>query len=358
MRTMKLLNGVRDVKIIDGGFLAPKGILIEDFYGDAMLKTQKPMATAVVPNSNSFADSYLLKCEVRAKKRQIERMIIGFDAVGFAKKYEKRTEDKVRLFTKGSRIKEEETLILPLPYATEEKKTALLSGKDGFALSFSLGDDYPCVIGGMAFGSAKDVDAPRVVFITTDVKITKDLLKSALQSAVKDSVLMMNGGNGEHDAYYAVSSNCAENALIAVKDLEYDKFLKALRFTMDELAKQMAAEGEVQPMKVCIKGATSKQAGQMIIKNLFARGSVVKLRADTLAFSVFETLGSTGISFHKERLCAYLSSSQGKLRFLENGDAIPVSKERLEKIVNVGWVELTIELGLGNFSASGWTYVL
>ena len=356
--TMKLLNGVRDVKIIEGGFLAPQGFLIEDFYGDCMLKTTRPMATVVLPNTNSFASSYLLKCEVRAKKRQIERLIIGFDAVGFSRKYEKRTEEKVRLFTKGSRIKEEETLILPLPYTSEEKKAALLSGKDGFALSFSLGDDYPCTVAGMTFGSAKVVDAPRMALITTDVKITKDLLRSALKTAVNDTFLMINGGNGENDAYYGVSSCAAQNALISEKDSEYDKFLKALRFTLDELAKRMAFEGGEQPLKVCIKGATSKQAGQALIKRIFERGSVATLQAETLALSVVRALGSTGEVFYKERLSAYLSSSQGKLRFLEEGYALPVASERLENICSAETVELVIELGLGNFSASGWTYVL
>lgn len=358
MRNMKLLSGVRDVKIIEGGFLAPKGFLIEDFYGDYMLKTVKPMATAILPNSNSFADKYLLKCAVRAHKRQIERMIIGFDAVGFGKQYEKRTEEKVRLFTKGSRIKEEETLILPLPKASDEKREAVMQGRDGFALSFSLGDDYPCVIGGMVFGSAKDVDAPRIALITTDVKITKDLLKSALKSAIKDTFLMINGGNGEHDAYYAVSSCTAENAVIAVKDLEYDKFVKALRFTVDELAGLMARDGGEKPLKICIKGATSKQAGQAIVKTIFERASIAKLEADNLAFSVIEALGSTGMTFYKERLFSYLSSSQGTLRFLDEGYALPIHTERLKSVLTAERIELVIELGLGNFSASGWTYVL
>ncbi len=356
MTAMKILNGLRDVKILEGGFLAPQGFLIEDFYGDYMLKTKRPMATVVVSNTNSFAAKYLLKCEVRAYKRQIERLIIGFDAVGFSKKYEKKTEEKVRLFTKGSRIKEEETLILPLPYADEEKKAALLSGKDGFALSFSLGDDYPCTIGGMVFGSAKDVDAPRIAFITTDVKIKKELLKSALQSAINDTFLMMNGGNGENDAYYAVSSCCAENALISVKDVEYDKFLKALRFTLDELAKQMAFEGGAKPLKVSVKGATSKQAAKSIIKNIFERGSVTRLERETLAFSMFEALGSTGMTFYKDRLNAYLTSSVGTLRFLEEGCALPVLEERLMNILSAETVEIVVELGLGNFSASGWSY--
>ena len=357
MTAMKILNGLRDVKILEGGFLAPKGFLTEEFYGNYMLKTARPMATAILPNTNSFAAKYLLKCEIRAHKRQIERLIIGFDAVGFSKKYEKRTEEKVRLFTKGSRIKEEETLILPLPYVSEEKKTALMSGKDGFALSFSLGDDYPCKIGGFAFGSAKDVDAPRIVLITTDVKITKELLKSALQSAVKDTFLMMNGGNGENDAYYAVSSCCAENALISVKDLEYDKFLKAMRFSLDELAKQTAFEGAAKPLKLSIKGATSKQSAKTIMKNIFDRGSVTKLEGETLAFSLLEALGSTGIEFYKDRLNAFLSSSVGDLRFLEDGCALPIFEKRLENILSAQTVELVVNLGLGNFSASGWTCV-
>lgn len=357
MTNMKILNGLRDVKILEGGFLSPKGFRIEDFYGDFMLKTARPMATVVIPNTNSFAAKYLLKCEVRAYKRQIERLIIGFDAVGLSRQYKGRTEEKVRLFTKGSRIKEEETLILPLPYADEEKKEALLSGKEGYAFSFSLGDDYPCTIGGMVFGSAKVVEAPRVALLTTDVKITKELLKSALQSVVKDTFLMMHGGNGANDCFYAVSSCAAENAVIVVKDVEYDKFLKALRFVADELAKLMAFEGGAKPLKFCVRGATSKQAAKSIVKNALDRGSVARLNGKKLALAVFEALGSTGMTFYKERLSAYLSSSSGRLQFLEEGYPLPISEERLAELLSEETVEIVTELGLGNFSASGWTCV-
>ena len=75
-------------------------------------------------------------------------------------KYSTKPKERMKVFTKGSRIKEEETLILTLPYESEEKKAKILSGEDGFALSFSLGDDYPCVVGGFALGSIAEMDKP------------------------------------------------------------------------------------------------------------------------------------------------------------------------------------------------------
>ena len=357
MKKVKLIAGVRDTEIISGGFTAPKGYKISDFPCGAIFTTTRPMMSAIVANSNSFRGTYLSKCVVRARKRQTERFIIAFDTAGLTEKYLRRPAERMKLFTKGSRIKEEETLILSLPWASEERKAKILSGEEGFALSFSLGDDYPCAIGGFAFGSVANMDEPRCALLTTDVKIRKPLLESALKSAVRDSFLMLEGGNGPMDCFYAVSSCSAENAVLSEKDTEYEKFVKALRFVAEELAVRIAGADGKKVLKITVKGATSKQAAKLVVRNAFSRASVVNWDEKTFAQSALEAIATTGLPLHKEFVSVSVLSSFGTLFVVDRGYPLPVSAHMLEEHRNAEDVELIMDIGIGNFSASGWTYI-
>ena len=357
MKKVKLIAGVRDTEIVSGGFTAPKGFKISDFPGGAIFTTVRPMMSAIVANTNSFRGGYLSKCIVRARKRQTERFIIAFDAAGLTEKYSTKPKERMKVFTKGSRIKEEETLILTLPYESEEKKAKILSGEDGFALSFSLGDDYPCVVGGFALGSIAEMDKPRCALLTTDVKIRKPLLESALKSAVRDSFLMLEGGNGPLDCFYAVSSCSAENAVLAEKDTEYEKFVKALRFVAEELARRIASSGGKKLLKITVKGATSKQAAKIVVRNAFARGGVANWNEKTFADGALEAIATTGLPLHKEYVSVCVVSSFGRLFVVDRGFPLPVSARMLEEHRNADDIEVVMNIGIGNFFASGWTYI-
>ena len=338
--------------------MAPKGFLIEPFGEDQLLlKPVRRMNVAMLTNTNTFASSYLLKCERRSKRRKIEWLLIAFDSIGLTRAYEGRIEAKMRAYTKGSRIKEVQTLIFPLPKVEAERIRSISSGEDGFAFSFFLGDDYPCTVAGMAYGSAKNRGAGRSVLLLTDVKISAELLRKALKAAVKETFSMLLGGNGRNDCIYALSSCEAENLIVTEKDVEYDKFCRALKFVADELAKRIACAGEEKPLRYTVKGAYSKQAARAVVKTLLQREDVALLAHERLAEDVLQAVGGTPALASRERLTIDIVSPTGKLCLFTEGYALPVSVERFGEVLLGEEIEVVADLAVGNFSASGWTYV-
>jgi len=104
--------------------------------------------------------------------------------------------------------------------------------------------------------------ATMLCFITTDVAITKPLLKRALKNAVGDSFnkLTIDIHQSPDDVAMVLASGLAGNRPIVSQCPRYKRFAKALAEVCDDLARQMAldAEGATRMFKVVIKGAATK----------------------------------------------------------------------------------------------------
>ena len=108
--------------------------------------------------------------------------------------------------------------------------------------------------------------ATTLLFITTDVAISKYLLGRALKRAVGNSLnkLTVDGHQSTNDTAIILASGLADNRTIVSQCPRYKRFAKALGQLCDDLAKQMAldAEGATRMFKSCqrcgYKGRCSK----------------------------------------------------------------------------------------------------
>ena len=104
--------------------------------------------------------------------------------------------------------------------------------------------------------------ATTLLFVTTDVAITKALLAKALKSAVGNSLnkLTVDGHQSTNDTAIILASGLAGNRPITSQCPRYKRFAKVLADLCDDLTRQMAldAEGATRMFKVIVKGAATK----------------------------------------------------------------------------------------------------
>ena len=96
-----------------------------------------------------------------------------------------------------------------------------------FSYGFDLGD-IPCKIGGIFKGSLHVAPnmATTLVFLTTDVNITSEMLQKALSAETRETLNMLDldGSPSPNDMACIMANGKAGNYLISCADTEYTKF--------------------------------------------------------------------------------------------------------------------------------------
>ncbi|MCI5712060.1 MAG: bifunctional glutamate N-acetyltransferase/amino-acid acetyltransferase ArgJ, partial [Lachnospiraceae bacterium] len=103
-------------------------------------------------------------------------------------------------------------------------------------------------IGGMCKGSGMIHPnmCTMLSFVTTDAKISKQMLQEALSEDVKDTynMISVDGDTSTNDTCLLLANGEAGNEEIITKNDDYIKFKEALNFVNTTLAKKMAGDGE------------------------------------------------------------------------------------------------------------------
>lgn len=115
------------------------------------------------------------------------------------------------------------------------------------AVEFKLNGQI-CHLGGIAKGSGmiNPNMATMLVFLTTDVSITAELLHKAIYEDVKSSFNMVSvdGDTSTNDMLSILANGLAGNATITAEDESYKTFCQALNAVTVKLCKMIAGDGE------------------------------------------------------------------------------------------------------------------
>lgn len=195
--------------------------------------------------------------------------------------------------------------------------------------------------------------ATMLCFLSTDAAISKTLLKSALQDAVKESFnrISVDTDMSTNDTVYFLANGAAGNSEIKKKDKDYKLFAEAITEICKRLARELIKDGEgvKRIVDIFIHGAKTaadadkiaKQLGySMLFKTMIAG-------ADPNWGRVVASLGSTRIPFDSSKLDI---SFQGT-KILSNGSPINGIRPRLRKKLKVSEVRVDVDLKLGKGSA-------
>lgn len=233
-----------------------------------------------------------------------------------------------------------------------------------FAVKVRLGSATVTIGGackgvGMIYPEMKTArHATMLGFITTDASISKRMLESALDDAIRDSFNMVSvdGDMSTNDSCFVMANGLAANRRIVSKGADYRKFTEALTHMSIELAKMLARDGEgaTKLVEIEVRGAGSVGDARAAARKI-STSNLLKCAifgGDPNWGRICAAAGSSSAAVDPGRADVYL----GPVKALANGMIAPgFSKERARKFFKGKEVHITVDLKLGKYAAKAWT---
>jgi len=215
-------------------------------------------------------------------------------------------------------------------------------------------------IGGMVKGSGMIHPnmATMLCFLTTDVSISRELLQASLQRAVMRSFnrVTVDGDTSTNDMALIMANGAS--GVTVIDRAEHEAFSLALEQVCVTLAKAMARDGEgaTKLVTVTVNGVADEKTAEVLAKSV-ASSSLVKAAcfgADANWGRILCAMGYSGAEFDPDRTNVSFKSKAGEIAVFSNGGPIPFSEDAAKKILSEEEIEILINAGEGNGSASAW----
>lgn len=229
------------------------------------------------------------------------------------------------------------------------------------AVEFELGGKV-CRMGGIAKGSGMIHPnlATMLIFITSDVAISSEMLQKALKADVNKTfnMISVDGDTSTNDTVAIISNGMAGNKLINSDDEEYDVFCKALYMITSKLCKVLAADGEgaTKLLECIVTGGKDVQTAQTVAKSVIC-SSLLKAAmfgADANWGRVLCAIGYSGADVDINKIDVAFKSVKGELPVCKNGAGIPFSEEKAKEILLENEIDILIDLNDGASCATAW----
>ena len=229
------------------------------------------------------------------------------------------------------------------------------------AVSFSIGGKE-VILGGMAKGSGMIHPnmATLIGVLTTDISISRELLKEALKENVKYTfnMISVDRDTSTNDTVVALANGMAGNNMITEKNEDYGIFCKALNTVMTRLAKMLAADGEgaTKLFEVTVKGALTWDDAAKLSKAVISSNLVktAVFGSDANWGRIMCAMGYSGVEFDPEKVDLYIGSENGSLQLVGNGLTTDYSEKTATDILAAKEVKAVIDLKQGSASATAW----
>lgn len=229
------------------------------------------------------------------------------------------------------------------------------------AVSFSIGGKE-VILGGMAKGSGMIHPnmATLIGVLTTDISISRELLKEALKENVKYTfnMISVDRDTSTNDTVVVLANGMAGNNMITEKNEDYGIFCKALNTVMTRLAKMLAADGEgaTKLLEVTVKGALTWDDAAKLSKAVISSNLVktAVFGSDANWGRIMCAMGYSGVEFDPEKVDLYIESENGSLQLVGNGLTTDYSEKTATDILSAKEVKAVIDLKQGSASATAW----
>ncbi len=229
------------------------------------------------------------------------------------------------------------------------------------AFEFTVGGKT-CRIGGIAKGSGMIHPnmATMLVFVTTDCKISAEMLQKALSADVKDSFNMVSvdGDTSTNDMVSVLANGMAENTEIVCEGEDFDAFCEALAGVTQYLCRKIAGDGEgatkLLECKVC--GAKDEKTAKIVAKSVICSSlfKAAMFGADANWGRVLCAIGYAGADVDVMKVDVAFRSVKGEISVCKNGAGVPFSEEKAKEILLEKEIEVLIALNEGNGEATAW----
>lgn len=258
-----------------------------------------------------------------------------------------------------------EALVASLGYDNSHDAAAAIMTTDTVekevAYSFDI-DGVECKIGGIAKGSGMIHPnmATMLVFVTSDVAISPELLQKALSEDVQTSfnMISVDGDTSTNDMVTVLANGMAGNKEITEEGAAYDEFKKALNAVTVNLCRKIAGDGEgASKLLECkVSHAKTDKAAKGSAKSVIC-SSLLKAAmfgADANWGRVLCALGYSGEDIDVNKIDVSFKSAKGEIPVCVNGAGIEFSEEKAKEILLEKEIEILIDLKDGEYSATAW----
>ena len=229
------------------------------------------------------------------------------------------------------------------------------------AVSFEIGGKE-CIVGGIAKGSGMIHPnmATMLVFVTTDVSISPEMLQKALSEDVKDSFNMVSvdGDTSTNDMVSVLANGMAGNETIVSEGEDFDAFKAALAEVTKTLCRMIAGDGEgaTKLLECNVTGAVSKDIAVTVSKSVICSALVksAMFGADANWGRILCAIGYSGAEVDVDKIDVAFQSEAGVLPVCKDGRGIPFSEEFAKEVLSEKEIKIQVELNCGDAAATAW----
>ena len=229
------------------------------------------------------------------------------------------------------------------------------------AVEFTIGGKT-CKIGGIAKGSGMIHPnmATMLVFITTDTAITPKMLQKALSNDIKSTFNMVSvdGDTSTNDMVTVMANGMAENREITSEGDDFAQFCKALNTVTVRLCKMIAGDGEgaTKLIECKVSSAKSDAIAKTVAKSVICSSltKAAMFGADANWGRVLCAIGYSGADVDVAKIDVSFKSKAGEIEVCKNGAGVDFSEEKAKEILLEEEIEILVNLGSGDFSATAW----
>lgn len=226
------------------------------------------------------------------------------------------------------------------------------------AAEVDLGDGV-VKIGGIAKGAGMIHPnmATMIAVITTDAAIEPVTLRTALRVAVNKTFncISVDGDTSTSDSVFVLANGASGTARIASDGDRYAAFLAGLTEVAGRLARLIVQDGEgtTRVVEITVRGAASdadaRLAGQTVMTSLLVKTAFHG--AELNWGRITAAVGRSGADVDPDRLALAI----GDVWIVKNGVGLPETYATAEPLLREKDVRVTIDLGLGQGTFTGWT---
>lgn len=261
-------------------------------------------------------------------------------------------ESQLKPLAKGLECSEEKGVLFAQAISSDDSKAYQ------FSYGFDLGD-IPCKIGGIYKGDLHVAPnmATTLVFLTTDVNITSEMLQKALSAETRETLNMLDldGAPSPNDMACIMANGRAGNYIISCADTEYSKFCFVLRSVLLKICnKIIRADSEKRPFVCKVRGVKSKQIARAVAKKVIAsealKAGLQKGTVDVKAvlYAVLDFTPSVDLN----NVSVQMYTLENSIAIFEKGIYLSIEKERLAPFLQSESICLDVNLHMGNYSAT------
>ncbi len=230
--------------------------------------------------------------------------------------------------------------------------------KKEYAVEFEIGGKV-AHIGAIAKGSGmiNPNMATMLSFITTDVKISAEMLDVALHMAVEDTynMICIDGDTSTNDMVSIMASGLAGNEEITTTNADFSNFVSALTNVAAKIAQSIAKDGEgaTKLLRVIVSDCKTVEYARTIALSVVS-SSLVKAAmfgADANWGRVLCAIGYAGCDVDVTKIDVSFESKAGKISVCENGAGVPFSEEIAKEILLCDEIDILVNMNDGHSNA-------